>query len=328
MQKDIKNSNAIKEHLMIDETAILSTKLFVSPTQYQAFSQWQGDYNAAIALFPGFISLEILSPVEDLQAEWLIIQRFKTNAQLTNWCASEQRLALIEAVKNYLVQKDDALIDEIADISKMKGGVTEIFITKVALEKDTQYRDWMAKIHQIETKFPGFRGTYIQSPSEGQGEHWITMLQFDTSFNLDRWLESNERKEMMAESESMIFSLERHRVISPYAGWFKSVVMTENSSVLKQTMLVLLVLFPIVMLELKYLSPLLTNFDSSIATFVGNTLSVALISWPMMPIVIKCLKWWLSPNKENRLYTNLLGTLLVLALYSLEIAIFWNFKIK
>ncbi len=188
------------------------------------------------------------------------------------------------------------------------------------MEKD--YRAWIAKIHHVEAKFPGFRGVYVQSP-KGRGKHWITLLQFDSMQNLEGWLQSPERKQVLQESAPLISSLEAHRVFSPYAGWFASIAKVgELPPVWKQTMLVLLVLFPIVVFELKYLSPLLSGLNSSVSTFISNALSVTLISFPMMPIAILFLGWWLSTNS---LKTTIRGTLLLGLLYLAEIALFWNF---
>src|SRR5262249_32985415 len=159
-----------------------------------------------------------------------------------------------------------------------------------------------------------FRGVYVKSPTPGQGENWITLLRFDSQEHLDRWLTSKERKEVLKEARPLITSLESHRVISPFAGWFASTATDGRiPPVWKQTCLVLLVLFPIVMLELKFLLPLTKNLNLSVGTFIGNAISVTLVSWPMMPIAIYFLRWWLSPSDESvSLKRDVAGFLLIL----------------
>ena len=86
----------------------------------------------------------------------------------------------------------------------------------------------------------------------------------------------------------------------------------------------LLILFPIVMLEIKFLSPLFEGHFATIGTFLCNALSVTLIAWPFMPACIRLLDWWLLPTgNQGRL--NVLGGLLVLSLYALEIGVFIAF---
>lgn len=89
-------------------------------------------------------------------------------------------------------------------------------------------------------------------------------------------------------------------------------------------MLVLLILFPIVMLEIKFLNPHLASLNRAFATFIGNAISVMLITWPMLPIVIPLLRWWLNPRGEGKGIKTLGGVFLLIGLYLAEIILFWN----
>lgn len=204
--------------------------------------------------------------------------------------------------------------------------VTEVFVTEVIPEKEVEYRQWLAKIHQVESRFPGFKGIYVGPPSQGK-KNWITLLQFDSVAHLDQWLTSAERKQVLEESKELVNSLESHRLISPYACWFKSV--EPNPALLpavwKQAMIVLLVLFPIVMLEFKLVNPRLTGLNISLATFIGNAISVSLVTWPMVPLAIAFLHWWLLPEGKEALSKTILGCFVVIGLYLIEILVFWSF---
>lgn len=211
------------------------------------------------------------------------------------------------------------------DIEVTSGCVTEVFITKVRPENEEAFKDWMNKIHNEEVKFPGFRGVYVQSPRQSQSKNWITLLQFDTPEDLERWLDSPERKKILEETKTLVSSLDSHLLMGSYAGWFSSDYKEmEAPAVWKQTMIVLLVLFPIVMLEMKYLSPLTENLNKSLGTFIGNAISVSLVSWPLIPIAIYFLGWWLSPKSETPFRTNVLGVVVVMLLYVIEVAFLWN----
>jgi antibiotic biosynthesis monooxygenase (ABM) superfamily enzyme len=87
-------------------------------------------------------------------------------------------------------------------------------------------------------------------------------------------------------------------------------------------MVVLLVLFPIVMLEMRFLNPWLASLHPSPATFIGNALSVALLTFPLMPIALWALDPWLalSPGQKQK---NFFGYLFMAFLYILEVAFFW-----
>ena len=64
----------------------------------------------------------------------------------------------------------------------------------------------------------------------------------------------------------------------------------------KQAMIVLLALFPVVMLELLHLSPLLRDLDVAVATFIGNLLSVAAPMWMLVPWADRAFDWWPRPT--------------------------------
>lgn len=304
----------------ISKPIILVTKAQLKPEFNSKFADWQAKINSLIVGSDGFVSLEIQSPQS---SEWVIIQRFEDHQKMVQWRDCKIRQGLVHELKEFTEQKIEE--KELHTAAFPQAGVTEVFITEVSPDKNKAYREWIAKIHCEEAKFPGFKGIYVQSPIEGQSKNWMTFLQFDTPIHLDRWLNSSERAKIMAESESLIASIESHRVISPYAGWFTSLSKEGNSvPVWKQAMLVLLVLYPIVMFELKFLSPITSPLDLSIATFIGNALSVSLLSWVFLPIAIWGLGWWLVPSRNNTLRT-LVGLCAVWILYLIEIILFWKF---
>lgn len=307
-----------------EKPAIVTNTARIRPELKNDFVDWQGKFNAIIAAFPGFVSLEILSPMGPNQPEWTFVQRFNSVENVTAWRNSQVHQKLMEELKRFLVQDGKDASKEM-ETGTSTGSVTEVFVTQVSAEKEKAYREWIAKIHQVEAKFPGFRGVYVQSPGQNRGGNWITFLQFDSPENLDRWLSSPERQKVLNESKSLISSLDTHRVISPYAGWFSSIAQKGAvPPVWKQTMIILLVLFPIVMLEFKYLSLLTAGLNPSLATFISNAISVTLLAWPMLPIAIWLLTWWLTPKEENRQQATVFGTFFILSLYLIEIAIFWK----
>lgn len=304
----------------IEKPILVTTQVDVKPENKAAFVDWEAKFNTCVTSAPGFVSLEF-SSLPSEKDSWLIVQRFANEHTAQQWQGSKQYAAIFGELKAII--NEEGVKQMPANGSGGIGNVTEVLVTEVHPDKEAAYRAWSAKIHQVEAKFPGFRGVYIQAPTSAQGKHWITLLQFDTMENLDRWLQSPERKEVLKESASLICSLESHRVISPYAGWFASIAKRgELPPVWKQTMVVLLVLFPIVVIELKYLSPLLGSLNPALKTFISNAISVTLISFPMMPIAIRGLNWWLIGHEPK---VGVVGTLLVLLLYAAEIYLLWNF---
>lgn len=308
------------------EKTCLILKFKIPPAAVNAFTDWQGELNKTIATFPQFLSLEINSSVSGEASEWDVIQRFETEKALEEWKSSSEHQRCLEELKQMIGQEEASFSEVTSDSRSILGAVTEVFFSQVKPENEHAFREWMAKMHHAEAKFPGFKGVYVQTPGRSKGGNWITLLQFDSPENLDRWLSSKERLAILKEAGPLLKSLDSHRVESPYAGWFSSMERGgEVPPAWKQTMIVLLVLYPLVMLEMKFLSPHLTELNPALATFIGNAISVSLVSWPMVPLAITLLNRWLFPSAAHRFRVNVVGTLFVAALYLMEIILLWKF---
>jgi antibiotic biosynthesis monooxygenase (ABM) superfamily enzyme len=90
-------------------------------------------------------------------------------------------------------------------------------------------------------------------------------------------------------------------------------------------MLVVLMLFPIVMAEIRFLSPLTSGLNLALGTFIGNVISVVLLGWPLMPLGIRPFKWWLLPAQDGAWWIRPAGIAVVMALYAVEITALWHF---
>jgi antibiotic biosynthesis monooxygenase (ABM) superfamily enzyme len=305
----------------INQREILTVQVKLRNGAEPRFIAWQEKLNAAITQAPAFVSLEIASHDPE-KKQWFITQRFTSHEGASAWQESASCLALMNELTDLAMP--GGCLKGIGERESSLGSVTEVFVTDVDPQDIAAFREWNARIHYEEAKHPGFKGVYVQSPAQGKGRHWITMLQFDTPEHLDLWLASPERKQILDEPVPWMKTLESHRVISPYGGWFSSLAKKGTvPPAWKQTMVVLLILFPIVMLEMIFLNPFTAGLNPSLAMFIGNVISVTLIAWPGSPLAIKLLNWWLSPSKGNSKAISFWGAMLVCALYLVTIAFFW-----
>ena len=77
------------------------------------------------------------------------------------------------------------------------------------------------------------------------------------------------------------------------------------------------------MLEIRFLNPHLHALNPSVATSIGNVLTVALTTWPLIPLAVWAFRPWLFPENQPRWLVAIMPLLLVLA-YLVEIALLWN----
>ncbi len=308
--------------------AVLISTAKLHPGSEEAFASWQVRYSAAISTFAGFISTDMVPPpVGKADVPWTIIVNFESEKDLETWRQSSERGAIMGEVLPLLdggnfgetVSTDGSGVAPGAD-------VTEVIFSRVKPGMGDQYREWTTRIQLAQAKYPGYRGMYLQPPKGGKGSHWTSILRYDSAEHLEAWMNAPERRVLLSETSEFIESEEMMRLATAFPGWVPIDPMTgEGPPNWKTAMLVLLGLFPIVMLELKYLNPILADLglNSSVATFVGNLISVALTSFFTMPWSVRGLGWWLFPKTASAA-VNVRGIALLALFYAITILLFWK----
>lgn len=298
-------------------SATLTTTTKLQSPNDGRFATWQATFTRAATAAPGFISLEI-NPAFASGKEWQLVQRYQTPQLLERWRASAARANLLAELQHEGAQAYDQIA---ADFNSL-ACITEVVTTTIEPGREAEFRAWAEGIQAKQATFPGYMGTLIQAPLSSDVPYWTTLVRFAKPEQLDAWLTSAERRTLLEAADPRVSKWKSQRLASPFAGWFPTEPDRAPPASWKQSMLVLLVLFPVVMLEIRFLSPLLTGLHVSIATFVGNAISVALTSWPLIQIAQYGLHWWLQPDDANKSRTEVLGAGTVIALYAIEILVF------
>jgi hypothetical protein len=306
--------------------AAVVIKMRLRPGVEQGFSSWHAKMCTIAAELPGFISAEVNAPAASGPPVWRIIQHFRSDDQLRAWRQSDQhRRLLLEAESLVENNGTPGLLEEEASEVHEDGTVTEVVTTYVKPDKVDEYTEWAARIHKVEAQFPGYRGGFLQPPTSANQSYWTTLVRFATPEQLDAWLSSSERQKLLREHDALVSSWSHHRLPTSFAGWFPTDQKAGASPpAWKQSMLVMLMLFPIVMAELRFLSPLTSGLNPALGMFIGNVISILLLGWPLMPLIIRALKWWLIPAPDGAWWINPVGIVMVVALYAVEIAALWH----
>ena len=214
---------------------------------------------------------------------------------------------------------------ETRDAAQPETTVTQVILSQVKPGMEDAYREWCARIQEAQARYPGYRGMYLQPPGSNDS-HWTTMLRFDTTEHLEGWLAAPEREKLLHESKAFIEKEELMRLATSFPGWVPINPLTgKGPPDWKTALLVLLGLYPIVVLELRFLNPLLLGFNSSLATFIGNTLSVAGTTFITMPVFVRAFGWWLFLDKTSAKWATPAGLCILSGLFVVEVALFWRF---
>jgi hypothetical protein len=303
-------------------TAILVAKFHLRPGAEEEFTAWQAKALTRAAGSEGFLNSEIAPGSADATL-WTVTLRFRDAQSLDAWRQSQTWRDLIDAAQSFLADKSSIEV-EVKDAGA-EGGVIEVIVTKVKSGKEQAYRQWETRIQQAQSKFPGYLGSYVQPPITGE-LGWTTLMRFESAKQLDTWLKSKERAALLREAQPLIDYAHLQRMDSSFPGWFPTDPSTgKGPPNWKAAMLVLLGLFPIVMLEARFLSPRTASLNPSLSMFIGNVLSVAATTWLTMPLFIRALGWWLFPqSEESKFRTDVAGAALLIALFAIEVAALWH----
>lgn len=304
------------------------------PGMARAVSAWQIRFHTKVIRFEGFLSADLLPPQHAGSRDWKLIARFATHADLDRWMHSAERGWLVAEAEELLA--DEACFSESVpdkDENAHPGGVTEIIRSEVRPGMEEAYRLWTRRTQETQARFPGFRGVHVIAPTPGSGSsEWTTLLRFDTEENLDHWRYSPERSALLEEAREVIQKTGATRLKSPFPGWVPLDVHTGTAPPRwKAGLLVLVGLYPLVMLNLLYLRPLLASLPMAVLTLVLNLLTVAATTYLTMPLLVRHFAWWLSPapprntfqDDRNQRRTSRRGLQIIIAIISVELLSFW-----
>lgn len=297
----------------------------VHPGSEEAFNAWQTRQTAAMSKFPGFVGVDFMPPPGGKPGEaWTIITNFESKETLAAWQRSPERAAILAEVAPLLDGGNFGETISEDGASAPTTEVTEVIFSKVKPGMADRYREWASRIQAAQAKYPGYRGMYLQPPTTPDGR-WTTLLRYDTAEHLEAWMAAPEREELLRESKAFIEHEELTRLATSFPGWVPVDPVTgKGPPDWKTSLLVLLGLFPIVMLEMKFLHfDKWFGFHASLATFFGNAISVFLTSFATMPLFVRWFGWWLFPEND-RPSISLKGCAILALLFAIEIAALWT----
>ena len=181
------------------------------------FEAWQEDMNREASKYPGFLGAEI-NPPTGVQPEWVVVYRFDSIAHVQAWINSATRQDRLAAGQRYF--------DGPGTQQVLGGGarptdplVTVVVTHRVSPETSRISSPGRTVCAPAESKFAGFRGTELFRPVEGVQEEWTTLYRYENAADLDKWLMSNGRQDLLAEGAK--FSDFRSSTIdNSFGSWF------------------------------------------------------------------------------------------------------------
>jgi antibiotic biosynthesis monooxygenase (ABM) superfamily enzyme len=286
------------------------------------FEHWQNGVDSVAATFAGFLGTEVTPPADEAR-DWSIVYRFDSVQHLNTWLGSTERRQLLD---------DGADVFESSASQQVLVGerdeqlVTVVVTHRVSADEEQSFLAWQQQVTDAERKFAGFRGSELFRPVPGVQESWTAMYRFASAEDLDRWLESSERADLIARADHF-HEFELRRVENSFGSWFSFAGdgdVSNAPSSWKTALSVLVGLYPTVVLLRLAISRLSPDAELWESLLLGNILSVGLLTWVVMPNVTRALRFWLAPAPnapEPR--TDVLGAIASIAFLTVAALVFW-----
>ena len=286
----------------------------------EAFGRWQGMIGAEAAGFAGFIEQSVIPPEPPSQADWVILQRFAHSEDASAWLRSAERTRLLDVAQPMLVGRDDVHL-----VRGLAGGVrpapvSAVISSRVRPGQEAAFRAWEQRIAAAQARSEGFQGYRFEPPIAGVQDDWLAILRFDTERNLQAWLDSPERRALLAQAAPFLEEFHARVVRTGFDQWFPAGAAGGPApAAWKQNMIVLLLLYPVVFLFGAWVqAPLLmrkAGLPFWLALFVGNIVSVLLLNW-LVPWASRGFRWWLAPARGAGAWVSVAGAGLIALLYA------------
>jgi len=297
-------------------TAVINVP--VPAEQLVTFSEWQLQMDGLVASADGFISTEVVRP-RTPGDDFVIFYRFETVDQLRAWMRSLARREKLAELPADLDTGDETMHVFVGHEEKRQPEpITAVISDRVKVGQESEYREWQKRMADVMSQQPGSIGWTVQEPVPGLQDDWVVMARFDSEANLARWLQSPTRAKLLVRAEGMIEHTKVKQTRTSVNGWFHFADGDRAPKAWQQSALVLLVLYPVVVAESVFLTPIIMNLIFSVQMFIGNTISVAVTGFVFIPIAAYFFRWWLQPQSSG--LRKLAGALLIVGLYAISIA--------
>jgi uncharacterized protein len=287
----------------------------------EVFDAWGARARSAAEATPGFVAFSASSR-RDSSLDWAIAMTFESENLLHEWLdgATWKTLVRRGAERGLLRLSSDLVI---ADGAVLPTGVG-VVSSNVSDGMEADFHAAHGRLTKAASEFSGYEGTAV-FPPDASGE-WRSLIRFRTEPQLSEWLRSSQRNEVLPPVRS---SLEQDFSVFAQPPPLGTNVRRVNGKTAmtpswKTAMLLLMVLYPMVMLQSKFVAPVIGRLGAQpwLSVWLGQVVSVALMQWWLMPTVASWCRRWLDPVDGAGLRISLRGAAVAVIAYVASLAVF------
>ena len=299
----------------------MAVTMFHRVADPEVFDGWVCDVRSAAEAARGFVAFAA-SIYRDTPLDWAVAVTFESEDLLHQWLdgATWKHLVRGAAARGFLRLSSDLVIIEGA---VMPTGVA-IVSSSVSGGMEADFQAAHIRLTMAASQFSGYEGTAVFPP--GALGKWMSLILFRTEPQLSAWLRSPQRTEVLPPVRSSLtkdFSV--FAKTTPLGTTVRNVDgKTEMTPSWKTAMLLLMVLYPMVMLQSKFVAPVIGKLGAQpwLSVWLSQVVSVALMQWWLMPTVSSWCRRWLDPVDGAGLRISLRGAAVAVIVYAASLTVF------
>lgn len=265
-------------------TVVISRR--VNGNEHRRFQRWLRRLRRAIERSSGYIGMTVQPPDEFHPCEWVVIYQFRSERDLDAWLRSAQRAALIAECDAYLV---DRPVEQ-----RIVQPRTVTLISAVRLRQGTE--EAHRRLHENAVAAAGAPGGLLRHqliPAvAGAQPETVALLTFHTRDDLDRWMRSAQRRDILRAMSALTESERTVNVVGGYAGWFSPPGAAPKQW--KQAIAVVAGLIPVSLLVSAVRQSIAPDIALWALVPLNAVANVAILTWLVMPLITRALRGWLT----------------------------------
>ena len=259
------------------------------PGREQEFEAWLHALVAQADKARGHVGAEIQQPMASRPDEWVVIYRFASPDLLERWLDSPQRRTLLDQGEALSV---GPAREQVVVLERGIDPVTAVVSVRVDPDHRDEYLELYHEIDGAMSRAPGFVRTEMFEPVPGLQDDTVVVFTFDGRDNLDAWLGSPERRAILERMQPFVETPHTINVVGGWGGWFDLGEHAPHRW--KQAVVVLLALYPTVLLITLIDNRWVPDPPLPLDILIGNIISVAILTWLLMPRLTRALSAWLT----------------------------------
>jgi antibiotic biosynthesis monooxygenase (ABM) superfamily enzyme len=175
--------------------------------------------------------------------------------------------------------------------------VTVVIAQQVKPGQTANYEAWMNQITQVASSYPGYLGAQIIRPQAGVRSEYVVIFRFDHYEHLKAWMTSRDRQNWIDLAQPLLAGPPQIQEITGLEAWFSlpGQATLPPPPRYKMALLTWLAVYLVINLLSRLVAPLLQPLPAWLGSLILCGMTVALLTYAVMPQLTRWFRRWLYP---------------------------------